>query len=69
MPTLCDNLKSIAIISSEIESVKERYGRAGSGQFTSKMDVRDENKIFLFITLFPKLIIKKVGALFSNPYH
>ena len=50
--TLCEDLKSIAIVGSEINSVKERYGRAGLGRFTSKIDFRDKNKTFFIHNIF-----------------
>ena len=54
MKTLWDNLEFIAIVGSEIWSVKQRYGWAGSGRFTWKIDFRDKNKTFLISIFFPQ---------------
>ena len=77
MQTLCENLKSKAIVSSEIKSVKERYSRsrsgragpgvAGSGRFTSKTDFWVKNETFFIYDIFSlKLIFKKFVRYFQT---
>ena len=49
LQTLCENFKYIAIVGFEIWSVKERYGRGGSGRFTSKIAFRDKINTFFHL--------------------
>ena len=68
MQTLCMKLKSIAIVGSETKSVKERYGRAGSGRFISKIHFRDKTKTFFINNIFSKTHISKLVRHFQTMY-